>query len=363
MTNNSSIKFTRGVPAVESFPTAQLAECATTVLAEHSDVVLQYGKARGFPLLCEQIAHMQGVDTDRVIVGQGSLQLLDLIARMLFQPGSLVYAEDPSYDRTITILRRAGGHVVGFPLSKDGLDVEAVAARLKAGEIPVCLYIIPDFQNPSGSVLSFEKRQRLVQLARDYEFWIIEDVPYRRLRYRGDDIPTCFSMAPERVIQMSSYSKQICPGIRVGYAITPDLLKAQLAKMAEDTYISPSYFDQAVVYEFIRRGWLEPQIERLKALYAPRLDMTLAVLAETMIDLGTWTHPDGGFFIGLTLDGPINTDALLARARDANLFLTDGRGFFTASGENFVRLPFCALTPDEIEEGIVRLAEVVRKVK
>jgi len=355
------IKLTRGVPPVECFPTAQLSECAVAVLAKHGDVVLQYGPARGFPALRALIATEMGVDDDQVIIGQGSLQLQDFCARMLCAPGAIAYVEEPSYDRTLTVLRRVGVQVVGLPLEEDGPDVGEIEARLRNGERPVLFYLIPDFQNPSGTVLALEKRRRITYLAREYGFWIIEDVPYRKLRYRGEDLPAFFDLAPERVLHMSSYSKLISPGLRVGYVVTPEPLAASLAKMAEDTYINPSYFNQAIVFEFIRRGWLEPHVAGLKALYEPRLDAMIGALNTYMADLATWSRPDGGFFVGLTLNASVRAEDLLERARQANLLLTDGRGFFAnGGGDNFVRLPFCALTPDEIQAGVARLADVVR---
>jgi 2-aminoadipate transaminase len=370
--SKSLIKLTRGVPPPESFPIAQLAECANAVLSKHGAEVLQYGSSRGFPTLRALVAQEAGaascggprrhtVDENRVIVGQGSLQLQDLCARMLFESGDLAYVEQPSYDRAVTVLRRAGARVVGFPLEGDGLDVDAVWARLESGERPVLFYLIPDFQNPSGIVLSLEKRRRVADLARQYDFWIVEDIPYRRLRYQGEEIPTIFDLAPDRVMQMSSYSKLISPGLRVGYVILPEPLVDSLAKMAEDTYINASFLNQAIVAEYIRRGWLEPNIASLKKLYEPRLHATLGALEEHMADLATWSKPDGGFFVSMTLKADVCADDLLERAREANLLLTDGRGFFSnGGGDNFVRLPFCALTPDEIQEGVARLAEVVR---
>jgi DNA-binding transcriptional MocR family regulator len=283
---------------------------------------------------------------------------------MLIEPGDVVYVEEPTYDRTLRILRRAGAHVVGFPLDEGGVDVDAVEARLQGGEQPVLFYLIPDFQNPSGTVLTEERRRRIADLAREHGFWIIEDVPYRRLRYRGEDVPSLFEMAPDRVLHMSSYSKLISPGLRVGYVIVPDPLVEDLAKMAEHTYINASYLNQAIVAEFIERGWLEPQIEALKELYEPRLYATLNALDEHMSDLAAWRGPDGGFFVGVTLNGRVDTDQLLHQAHRANLALTDGRTFFANStnGESFVRLPFCALTPGEVRDGVGRLATAVRSL-
>ena len=360
----SLIKLTRGVPPEEGLPVDQLEACADHVLLVHGYDVLQYGEAQGYPALRELIAQEHRVEPDRVIVGQGSLQLQDLCARMLLEPGDLVYVEEPTYDRTLTVFRRAAAQVEGFVLDKDGVDVEAVARRLEEGQNPILFYLIPDFQNPSGTLLSLEKRQEIVDLARAHDFWIIEDAPYRKLRYRGEDLPTLHQLAPDRVLHMSSYSKLISPGLRVGYVITPEPLVDGLSEMAEDTYISPSYLNQAMVAEFIRRGWLDEQIAALKEVYEPRLYTTLGSLQKHMGGLATWRQPEGGFFVGVTLNGEVNTDALLSRADDANLALTDGRGFFVneANGNAFVRLPFCALTPGQIGEGVKRLAGVVRSL-
>jgi 2-aminoadipate transaminase len=360
MANGYVIPFTRGVPPAESFPKEKLAECATAALTEYGDEVLQYAPARGFRPLRALIAGETGAHEDQVILGQGSLQLLDLLARMLVRPGDVAYTEEPSYDRAITVLRRAGARVVGIPLHDDGPDVEALEERLRGGERPVLFYLVPDFQNPSGSVMAARKRQRVAELARQYGFWVVEDLPYRRLRYRGTDLPTLRDFAPERVVQMSSYSKLISPGLRVGYAIVPPDLTEPLVKMAEDTYINASYLNQAIVYEFIRRGWLESHLEYLKSLYRPRLEALLDALDRHLSGRGRWHRPDGGFFVGLHLNGPVRAEDLLRRAQEAGLRLTDGRGFFAnGGGDGFVRLPFCALTPEEIREGIGRLARVI----
>lgn len=358
--NEKLIRFTRGVPPTESFNPDQLVECTKSVMAQYSDVVLQYGPSRGFSLLCNQLAQQDNVDIKRVILGQGSLQLQDISARVLLKSGDLVYTENPSYDRAITIFKRAGGRVTGFPLEGDGVNVDLVEASLKRGDRPVIFYIISDFQNPSGTVLSLEKRQRIAKLAREYEFWIIEDSPYRKLRYRGQSIPSIFELAPDRVFKMSSFSKLICPGLRVGYVIAPDSMADPIACWAEDSYINSSYLNQAIVYDYQQRGWLESQIQSLKDLYRPRLDAMLNALDQHMMSIATWNKPEGGFFIGVTLNANLKADDLLKRAKEANLQLSDGRNFSTnGSGDRFVRLPFCALTPEEINEGVARLAQVI----
>lgn len=363
MTRLPPIKFTRGVPPPEAFPTERLAECANAVLHNDYDVVLQYGSAGGFARLRHWIAAQYKVGSERVIIGQGSLQLLDTIARVMIKPGDVVYVEEPTYDRAITVLRRAGVRLVGIPLAADGLDVDFMAQRLAGGERPVLFYIIPDFQNPSGTVLSLEKRQRMAGLASQYGFYYVEDSPYRKLRYHGTELPSLFDLAPERVMQLSSYSKLIAPGLRVGYVVASPELAPDLLKFSEDTYINASYFNQAIVHEFIQRGWLDDNLSILKRLYAPRLEAMLAGLEHYLASQATWAPVEGGFFVGMTLNRPVSAPNLLALASAAGLLLTDGRGFYpSGSGDRFVRLPFCALTPAEITAGIARLAEVVNSL-
>jgi len=281
------------------------------------------------------------------------------LARILLRPGDVVYVEAPTYDRTLTVMRRAGAQVVGFALGPDGLDLDELTRRLLGGERPVLFYVIPDFQNPSGIVLSYEKRQQLVALAEQYGFWLVEDTPYRRLRYGGEDIPRLFDLAPERVAHMSSFSKLVAPGLRVGYVIAPKPLAGPLVKFSEDTYINPSYFNQAIIHEFIQCGWLEANLVKLKQLYAPRLAAMLEAVEQHMQGLADWNKPQGGFFVGMTLRREVEAAHLLADAKEAGLLLSDGRGFFAdGNGDRFVRLPFCAVTPEEIKEGVRRLASV-----
>lgn len=357
------IRFTRGVPPPETFPKAQLAECTALALEKYGDQILQYGPSAGFPGLLKWIAAESGVEDGRVIIGQGSLQLQDMLTRILLQKGDVVYVEEPTYDRAVTILRRNGARVVGFPLGAEGPDVAEIERRLKDGERPKLFYIIPDFQNPSGMVIPLAVRQRIADLAREYGFWIIEDSPYRKLRYSGEDVPAVYDLCPQRTVRMSSFSKLISPGLRVGYAVLPAELAKPLLKFAEDTYINPSYLNQAMVYEFIQRGYLQETLPILKDLYSRRLNATLSALAGEMGGLADWVKPQGGFFVGVTLRAAVDADALLDSACKAGVILSDGRGFYVErDGSRFIRLPFCALTPDEIETGIRRLAKVVQEL-
>ena len=324
--------------------------------------MLQYGPSRGFEPLRQWLAEWQGVTVDRIITSNGSLQLIEFLCVQMLKPGDLVFTESPSYDRTIGLLRRHGARVAGIPLEADGPNIEALERAL-AKEVPKFFYIIPDFQNPAGATCSGAKRRQIVELATRDGFLLVEDAPYRLLRYRGTEEPTLYSLAPDRTLHMSSFTKLIAPGVRAGFMIGDPSIIGHLAKVAEDTYISPGYVAQAITYEWCRRGLLPPQVERLKALYAPRLDACLTGLDRYMPDASA-TRPDGGFFISLTLPEGVSTTAVRQQAATRALNLADGLAFFPDGGGNrFVRLPFCALSPAEIDDGVKRLAEAVRAAR
>lgn len=348
------IAFTRGVPAQESFPLERLADCAAYVLRHEGQRLLQYGKAEGYAPLKEWIAHRFRFPADQVLIGQGSLQLLDNLTRMLLKPGDLVFVEQPSYDRSLTIFRRAGARLAGMPLVTGSADLAVLESSSRSGQVPRLVYVIPDFQNPSGGVMSLKTRRALLDLAQEFKFWLVEDNPYHDLRYRGEDLPKLVELAQKQVIHMSSFSKLISPGLRVGFMLLPPELTQAAMRFAEDTYINASYLNQAIVYDFIRRGWLDENLVELKELYRPRLDAILEALQEHFTANADWVRPEGGFFVGLNLTSGYQLPTY-EEIRQAGLALSDSHAFFLEGGSHFVRLPFCALTPDEIREGIRRL--------
>jgi 2-aminoadipate transaminase len=356
------INFTRGVPANDSFPIDEVIDAARAALKTSGPAMLQYGPAAGFQPLREWLADWQGVNADRILTGNGSLQLIEFLCLHLLDAGDVVFTEAPTYDRTITLLRRHHAKVVGIPIEPDGPNIEALERAL-AKHVPKFFYIIPDFQNPAGATCSGAKRRHIVELAARHGFLLVEDAPYRLLRYRGDEEPTLYDLAPDQTVHMSSFTKLIAPGVRTGFMIGEAALIKQLAKVAEDTYISPGYVAQGITFEWCRRGLLLPQIERLKTLYAPRLEACLAGLDSYLPDASA-TRPEGGFFVSLTLPDGVLTTAVRAEASARDLNLTDGLAFFPeGGGERFLRLPFCALSPMEIDEGLRRLAKSVQAVR
>jgi 2-aminoadipate transaminase len=363
---SEQILFTRGVPAVEALPTQLISECLQTVLAgPDGKTILQYGHNGGYLPLRRLLAEQYNVSPDQILVGNGSLHLQDLLSAQLIKAGDVVFTEQPSYDRAIKTFRRRGAKVVGIPLELDGVSLPALEEAL-ARYKPAFMYVVPDFQNPAGVTTSAAKRQALVDLAERYNFWLLEDVPYRTLRYGGTSAPLLRDLKAERVITVSSYSKLISPALRVGYLVGPTELVKPLTRLAEDTILAPVLPTQAAVVEFYKRGYFDSNLESLKQLYAPRLQTIVKALKRYLPDV-PFAEPEGGFFVSITLP---HAENLLERGRQVGLELTDGRAFFadpieenedrTHLGENFVRLPFCALTPEQIEEGVKRVATLAK---
>jgi len=362
------ILFTRGVPALEALPNRLISECLQAVLeGPDGKNILQYGHNSGYLPLRQLLAEQYQVSPDQILVGNGSLHLQDLLSALLIQPGDVVFVEQPSYDRAIKTFRRRGATVIGIPLEHDGVNL-AVLEQALAKQTPAFMYVIPDFQNPAGVTTSIAKRQALTDLATQHNFWLIEDVPYRTLRYTGTPLPLLRDLNTTRTITVSSYSKLISPALRVGYLIGPTDFVKRLSKLAEDTILAPVLPTQAAVVAFHRRGYFASNLENLKQLYAPRLKSIVSALKTSLPDI-SFAEPEGGFFVSITVSQEKVGNTLLARAREQSLFLTDGRDFFADPidgsdsshlGANFIRLPFCALTPAQIEEGVRRLAQLVQ---
>jgi 2-aminoadipate transaminase len=347
------------MPPMEVFPVDDIIQAAVASLRNDPHKLLQYGRSPGYLPLRELLGGWYRVGPDQVLVGNSSLEISEFISRTILGPGKRAFVEVPTYDRTITTYRRVGAQVVGIPMDDDGLNIDAFEAEIRKGK-PTLVYIIADFQNPLGITTSLHKRQAIAKLAEQHDFWIVEDAPYRPLRYTGEQVPTIYELAPERTFHLSSFSKTLAPGLRLGYAVAPATAIAKLAAYAVDTYIGPVFPTQGLVYEYCRAGLLDANLAKLKALFAPRMHALLAALEKHMPG-ATWTHPEGGYYVGLTLPKGSSVERLLARAKDAGLTLSDGRGFYPnpADGDRFVRIPFCSVTPEDLDEGVARLAKIV----
>jgi len=366
---SEQILFTRGVPAVEALPNKLISECLQAVLeGPEGKTILQYGHYGGYLPLRRMLSEQYNVAAEQILVGNGSLHLQDLLSTLVIKPGDVVFTEQPSYDRAIKTFRRRGAQVIGIPLEQDGISLTALERAL-AKQIPAFIYIVPDFQNPAGVTTSTAKREALAELAERHGFWLVEDIPYRTLRYAGEGLPLLRDLNATRTITISSFSKLICPALRVGYLIGPLDLVKKLTSLTEDTILAPVLPTQAATLEFHKRGYFSSNLESLKQLYAPRLQAMITAI-KTHLPGIPFAEPEGGFFISITLPEQANYANLLARSQAAGLILTDGNAFFAdpldesekiqSQGERFLRLPFCALTAEQIEEGIKRLAVLIR---
>jgi 2-aminoadipate transaminase len=354
----STISFARGVPAPECLPVEELADCARAAIERDGQTVLSYGPVGGYGPLRAWIGERHGVDPARVLVTNGSLQGFVFLASRF--GGARVLVESPTYDRPLKILAGVGTQVEALAMDDDGLDVEALDEAVARGPKPAFLYTIPTFQNPSGRTLSLERRRRIVEVARAHDLLVLEDDPYGLVRYGGEPVPSLFDLAGgEGVVYSSSFSKTIAPGLRVGYFILPQELEAELEQLAVSTYITPVLLGQATVYEFLRRGLFEPNLERVCRLLGARRDAMLEALEEELPPDVRWSRPDGGYFVWLELADDVDAAELLVRAEDAGVTFVKGADFGGPSSS--ARLAFSFVSPDEIREGVRRLAALVAR--
>jgi 2-aminoadipate transaminase len=356
-----TISFARGIPAPECLPVQELADCAKAALERDGAAALSYGGGGGYPPLREWVAERHGVAPERVLLMNGSLQGFVFLATHFLAAGTRsVAVEAPTYDRPLKILAALGTEVIAVPQDEDGLDLDALERGLDAGEPPAFLYTIPTFQNPSGRTLPTERRRRLVELARAHELLVLEDDPYGLVRFEGDSPPTLFELdGGEHVAYSSSFSKTIAPGVRVGYLILPTALAGAIEALAVSTYISPGFLAQATVWEFVRRGNFEPNLERVCALLRARRDAMLRALERELAGAAQWSHPAGGYF--LWLDLPVDATELLGRAEASGVTFVKGSDFFPpgGGGDRSARLAYSFVSPPEIDDGVSRLASLV----
>jgi 2-aminoadipate transaminase len=350
------ISFARGVPAPECLPVEELADCASSVLERDGKTVLSYGVAGGYAPLREWISERHGVEPSRVVLTNGSLEGFLFLAQLLV-PGGPVLVEAPTYDRPLKILASLEAEVVPVPQDEGGLDVDALEDALRSGAAPSFLYAIPTFQNPTGRTLSTARRERLAALVRERNLLLLEDDPYGLVRFEGEAPATVFELAGgEGVIYSSSFSKTVAPGLRVGYLILPRGLAVELEAAAASAYITPGLFAQATVSEFLRRGRLEPNLERVCRLLRERRDAMLGALGRQLPE-GRWSKPEGGYFLWFELPEELPTAELAAEG----VTFVPGADFFAGpGGENALRLAFSFASPAEIGEGVRRLSSAVR---
>jgi 2-aminoadipate transaminase len=358
----STISFARGAPSLDIIDVQGLSDAATRAFASDPAGATAYGTSIGYPRLRAWIADQHGVAPERVLVTNGSMQADAFLFEQLVRDGDDVVVERPTYDRTLLSLRQRGARLHAVELEADGIDTDALAELLGAGGVrPKLAHIIPNFQNPAGYTLSLAKRQALLALAAEHDFLVFEDDPYVALRFSGETLPTMLSLDPERVIYASSFSKTVCPGIRVGYLVGPTEQIAQIAQLATNTYISPNMVAQAIVYEFCASGAIERSIETVHKALSQRVS-ALAAALERELPEAQFVAPEGGYFMWVTLPDGTDVRALQQAAGERGVAFVKGTDFLLDGGENTLRLAYSGVTVEQIEDGVARLADAVRSL-
>ena len=317
----------------------------------------------GYVPLREWIAEQHGVEVDQVLVTNGSMQADAFLFQLLVQGGDDVVVESPTYDRTLLNLRNRGAKVHMVELETDGISTAALGELLERDVRPKLAHVIPNFQNPAGYTLSGDKRAELLRLAHEHDFVLFEDDPYIDIRFEGEGLPTMLSQDEAgKVVYASSFSKTVCPGIRVGYLVGPTDLIARIVKRATNTYISPNMVAEAIVYEFCVSGSIRSSIETVKNALAERVKL-LGESLRTHLPDASFVEPEGGYFMWVTLPEGTDVGALFAEAANRGVQFVKGTDFLLEGGRNTLRLAYSGVTADQIDEGVRRLAEAYQAAR
>jgi len=363
MTTAQLISFARGAPSLDIVDIEGLKAAALRAFDADPGGVTAYGTSVGYLPLRAWIAAKHGVAPEQVLVTNGSLQADAFLFDHLVQPGDAVVVERPTYDRTLLNLRNKGGQVHAVTTQADGIDTDELRKLLESGVRPRIAHVIPNYQNPAGVTLSLAKRRALLDLAREYGFTIFEDDPYADIRFRGEPLPSMLSLDEHGVVvHASSFTKTVCPGVRVGYLVGPAPLIAEIAKTATNLYISPGMVSQAIVHQFCVSGDIDRSIRTVCAALGARARVLAASLRERIPGV-RFTEPDGGYFLWVELPEDVDVDKLLPAAAERGVAVVKGSDFLLEGGKHALRLAYSAVTVGEIDEGVRRLAEAVGAVR
>jgi len=370
------ISFAGGLPAPEAFPIEPIREASDFVLSEMGAKVLQYYPTEGFVPLRELLRGFgveQGVGSsiDNVLITSGSQQALDLIGKVFINRGDLILVESPTYLGAIQAFNAYGAEYLAVPFDDQGMQTDALEEALRAG--PKLIYVIPNFQNPTGVTMSLKRRQRLVELADQYGVPIVEDDPYGKLRYEGEYIPPVIAVDAEfrghceetycgNVIYLSTFSKTLAPGLRMAWVTAPVAVIQKFVQAKQGADLHSPTFNQAIAYEAAKDGFLSQYIEKIKAIYGERRLVMLAALEEHFPAGTKWTRPEGGMFLWVTLPEGIDSSEILQKAVQRKVAFVPGGPFHAnGGGKNTMRLNFSNAQPEMIREGIARLGQVLKE--
>jgi 2-aminoadipate transaminase len=358
-----TISFARGAPSLDIVDVEGLREAAQLAFENDPAGTTAYGTSVGYVPLREYIAGVHEVEVDQVLVTNGSMQADAFLFQLMVNAGDAVVVESPTYDRTLLNLRNRGADIHMVALETDGIDVEELERLLREeGVRPTLAHVIPNFQNPAGYTLSAPKRERLLALASEFDFTLFEDDPYISIRFEGEGMPTMLSEDDAgQVVYASSFSKTVCPGIRVGYLVGPQAVIKQIQSIATNTYISPNMVAQSIVNQFCRSGRMDSAIETVKNALRERRDTLVAALRRELPE-AEFSPPEGGYFMWVVLPPEVNVAELEKAAAERGVIFVKGTDFLLEGGENTLRLAYSGVTPAQIDEGVSRLAEAVRSL-
>jgi DNA-binding transcriptional MocR family regulator len=358
----ATISFARGAPSLDIVDVEGLSEAAQRAFADDPAGTTAYGTSVGYVPLREWIASQHGVEVDQVLVTNGSMQADAFLFQLLVNAGDAVVVESPTYDRTLLNLRNRGADIRMIELQTDGIDVDALQALLEDGIRPQLAHVIPNFQNPAGYTLSGPKREKLLALAAEHNFTLFEDDPYIAIRFEGESLPTMLSQdTAGQVVYASSFSKTVCPGIRVGYLVGAAAVIKQVQGIATNTYISPNMVAQSIVNQFCRSGRMDSAVDTVKNALRDRRDALVTALRRELPE-ARFAPPEGGYFMWVELPEEVSVAELETAARERDVLFVKGTDFLLEGGENTLRLAYSGVTPEQIDEGVTRLADAVRSL-
>ncbi|MFW5911826.1 MAG: PLP-dependent aminotransferase family protein [Halolamina sp.] len=365
LTAPGAVSLNYGFPYPESFPETALSTSLETVLSDEGSDALQYGGGEYVDSLKQGVLDReatQGVDadTDNLLLTNGATHALDSVARTVLEPGDEILVESPTFMGSLSLFENFGVDVTGIPVDEDGLQVDAVAELLAARDQqvepkPKLLYTIPNFQNPTGTTLSRERRERLVELAQEHELLVVEDDAYGELRFDGNHVAPLAALDDEGwVVRIGTFSKTIAPGVRTGWVLAHESLREQIRRLAAG---GTNTFTQSVLGSYFEAGHYEPVLEELTDAYARRRDAMLDSLSTHLPPGSDWTEPAGGFFVWVTLPEGVDSAELLPDAADEGVTYLPGSNFYHDDGDGrSLRLSFSHVTPEEMDRGIAALA-------
>lgn len=370
------ISFGGGMPAPEVFPLDEFGEACQRVLKDYGALALQYGPTEGYKPLRELIARHSGrygieITSDNVQITSGSQQALDLLGKILINRGDRVLVESPTYLGALQAWNAYGAEYVTVPMDEHGMVTDALEEALRSG--PKFIYVLPNFQNPTGVTLAYERRLKLIELADQYGVPIVEDDPYGQLRYEGDHLPSvvyldsqfrdnCTTCYRGNVIYLSTFSKTLAPGIRLAWVVAPPEVIRKLVQAKQGADLHTASFNQIVAYEVAKGGFIDRHVKHIRDVYRERRDVMLAAMDGYFPPGVEWTHPEGGLFLWGTLPETMSSSDVLKTAIEQKVAFVPGGPFYpTGGGHNTMRINFSYSRPEIIREGIARLGKVIRE--